>query len=149
LPVGAPAPPDGLDSAADSFGASSFSAEAPPEGLLLSSPAPLELPPLSGSSVASLPPDSLAGLSVVEVFVLAVEVDVVCAAAFSALVSLGGVMSGPLLGALSEALLPPPQATSVVLESSNARISSPARTFNDLPPAIRAVPCAVRRWGSR
>ena len=36
--------------------------------------------------------------------------DVVCTAAFSALVSFGGVMSGVLLGTESDALLPPPQA---------------------------------------
>jgi hypothetical protein len=79
LPVGAPAPPDGLDSAADF--SSAFSEVAPPEGLLAafsSSLAPLELPPLAGSSVASLPPDSFAALSLLEVdvFVFVVEVDV-------------------------------------------------------------------------
>ena len=39
-----------------------------------------------------------------------VEVEVVWAAAFSAVVSVGGVMSGVLLGTTSEVLLPPPHA---------------------------------------
>src|SRR2546422_1042898 len=80
-----------LEPAADfSLEAFSFSsADAPPEGL-----APLELSPLFGSSAASLPPASLAAeLSpVVPVLVDVVEVDVVCTAAFSALLSAGGVM---------------------------------------------------------
>jgi hypothetical protein len=151
--VGALAPPDGLDSAADFSLEASFSADAPPEGLLAFSSvaAPRELPPLSGSSVASLPPDSFAALSplvVVEVFVLDVEVEVVCAAAFSALVSFGGVISGVLFGIATEALLPPPHAASVAA-SNNASASASALAFNDLPPASRAVPSAYRRWGSR
>src|SRR6202020_572346 len=119
--VGAPAPPDGLDSAADF--SSAFSAVAPPDGVAAfsSSLAPLELPPLSGSSVASLPPDSFAALSLpldVDVFVVEVDVDVVCAAAFSALVSFGGVISGVLFGTASDALPPPPHPASAATSTS-------------------------------
>ncbi len=122
MPVGAPAPPEGLDSAADFSLSLAFSAEAPPEGVASSSLAPLELPPLAGSSVASLPPDELAALSLVVVLLVDVfdEVDVVCAAACSALVSFGGVMLGVLLGTESLALLPPPQAASVPPARSSA-----------------------------
>ncbi len=116
-----------------------------------SSLAPLELPPLVGSSVASLPPDSLAALSdfVDDVPVVVVDVVVVCAAAFSALVSFGGVISGVLFGTASEALLPPPHAVSVAAPSSSASASATALAFNDPPRAIRAAPSAGRRWGSR
>jgi hypothetical protein len=44
---------------------------------------------------------------VVVVFVAVVEVDVVCAEAFSMLVSVGGMISGVLLGTGSETLAPP------------------------------------------
>jgi hypothetical protein len=151
LPVGADAPPDGLDPAADFSlaGSFSFSAEAPPEGLL--SPAPLALPPLVGSSVASLPPDSFAGLSleVVPALLDVVEVDVVWTAAFSALVSLGGVMSGVLFGIASAVPPPPPHAARVVPASSSASASSAARAVNDFPSRIQAVPSGDRTSGSR
>ena len=115
-----------------------------------SSLAPLELPPLVGSSVASLPPDSFAGLSVFDVLVVeVVEVEVVCAAAFSALVSFGGVISGVLLGTASDALLPPPQAPSVAAPSSSASASATALALNDPPGAFRAAPSACRTSGSR
>ncbi len=129
--VGALAPPDGLEPAAD-FSLDFSSAEEPPEGVASPLPAPLELPPLVGSSVASLPPDSFAGLSVLVVLlvVLVVAVEVVCPDAFSALVSFGGVMSGVLLGTASEALLPPPQAPSVAPEHNSARARISARSFN-------------------
>ncbi len=116
------------------------------------SPAPLELPPLAGSSVASLPPDSFAGLSDFELLVLpvlVVDVEVVCAAAFSALVSFGGVISGVLFGIASDALLPPPHAPSVAAPSSSASASATALAFNDPPRAPRAAPCACRTSGSR
>ena len=53
----------------------------------------------------SSPVDELS--PVVLVLVAVVDVEVVCAAAFSALVSAGGVMSGVFLGTDSETLLPP------------------------------------------
>jgi len=88
----------------------SFSpAEAPPEGV-----DSLELPPLGAASLLSLlalslleePADELSP-EVVVVLVAVVDVDDVWAAAFSALVSVGGVMFGVLLGTVSEMLLPP------------------------------------------
>jgi hypothetical protein len=150
--VGALAPPDGLDPADDFSGSFSLSADAPPDGVAsLDSPAPLELPPLSGSSVASLPPDSFAGLSDFDVLDVDVDVDVevVCAAAFSALVSFGGVISGVLLGTASEALAPPPHAPSETAPSSSATVSATALALTDPPCAIRAAPSACRTWGSR
>jgi hypothetical protein len=86
---------------------------------------PAEVPPADSPSpdAALLPPldseldslsDELASLSP-PVFVLAVavvEVAVVCADSFSALVSVGGVISGALFGVASETLLEPPHALS-------------------------------------
>ncbi len=74
-------------------------------------------------------------------FVPVVEVEVVCAAATSALVSVGGVISGVLLGTASETLLPP-HALNAGPQSSAAQAASVARR-------LTAVPCACRRWGSR
>ncbi len=78
-----------------------------------------------------------------------VEVEVVCAAAFSALVSFGGVISGVLFGTGSEALLPPPQAPSVAAPSSSASASASALALNDPPGVVRADPSAGRTSGSR
>jgi hypothetical protein len=116
---GALAPPVGLEPASDfepppsPAGELSFpSAEAPPP----------ELPPLA-SEASSLPAspldeDSLElGVDLVEV----VDVEVVCTAAFSALVSLGGVMSGVLLGTASATLPAPPQAPRASEQTSAAQ----------------------------
>ena len=77
------------------------------------------LPPVDSElDSLSLALDSLSLL----VFVLAVvEVAVVCAASFSALVFVGGVISGVLLGVASETLLEPPHAP------SRRRTPAPAR----------------------
>ena len=112
--------------------------------------APPELPSVAGA----LDPDvgpllSLAGVSAVElelslVFVLLVEVvpvEVVCAAAASALVSVGGVSSGVFLGTVSETLVPP-QAPNADPHSSAAHAASAKR-------ALTAAPYACRRWGTR
>ena len=82
------------------------------------------------------------------VLVLADEVEVFCTAAASALVSVGGVRSGVLLGTVSETLLPP-QAPSASTHSTAAHTASTgyragrtqagART-----PALTAVPYACR-----
>ena len=104
----------------------------------------LGAPELDGASLLSL-----AGVSLLEedvslvllVLVDVVAVEVVCAAAASALVSVGGAMSGVLLGIASETLLPP-QAPSVSPQSSTAHAASAARAFT-------AVPCACRTLGSR
>ena len=107
-------------------------AEVPPASPLLLSPVSLELPPLADS-----PPDSLSEASLedseepsVEVpfaVVDVVEVEVVCTAAFSALVSVGGVMSGVLFGTASLTLLPPPQAQRATGHSSRMLAASKAR----------------------
>jgi hypothetical protein len=103
-------------------GAFSFSADAPP-----AEPTSLE-PSLLGSLVASAVPASLLveepSPVVLVVFVDVVLVDVVCTAAFSALVSVGGVMSGVLLGTASETLLPPQAPSAAPL--SNAMLASTA-----------------------
>jgi len=93
---------------------------------------------------------SLAGVSPLEdelsllllfVFVAVAAADVVCAAAASALVFVGGVMSGVFVGTESDTLLLP-QALSASAHSSAAHAASALR-------ALTAVPCACRRWGSR
>jgi hypothetical protein len=102
----------GLEPAADSSGFEVFSLEAfsslpvPPEVLssFVAPDSPSDASPLDSASVDSVP-------LLVDVFVAVVDVEVVEAAAFSALVSAGGVMSGVLFGAASETLLPPHDAS--------------------------------------
>ncbi len=101
------------------------------------------LDPDDGSllSLAGVSPEAVV-LSLV--FVLLVElvpVEVVCAAAASALVSVGGVSSGVLLGTASETLVPP-QALNANPQSSAAHTASARR-------ALTAAPYACRRLGSR
>jgi hypothetical protein len=108
----------------------SFSpAEVPPAA----PPAPLVLSLLAGASFDSLfsasPLDSgveLSPVAVVDV-VDVVAVEVVCAAAFSAVVSVGGVMSGVLFGTASLTLLPPPQAARPTEQSKMALAAMIAR----------------------
>jgi hypothetical protein len=112
----------------------SFSAEAPPEG-----PAVLGALSLDGVS-----PVSLAGVSPLEegvslvllVLVDVVDVDVVCTAAASALVFVGGVISGVLFGTASETLLLP-QALTVSPHSSAAQAASASRALTTVPYACR------------
>jgi hypothetical protein len=94
-------------------------------------------PPLS-LAAASLPAEDVS-LALV-VFAVVVEVEVVCAAA-SALVLVGGVMSGVLLGTLSETVLLP-HAPSASPQSSATHAASAAR-------ALTTGPCACRTSGSR
>lgn len=61
------------------------------------------------------------------VLVAVVEVEVVCTEAFSALVSVGGVMLGVLFGTASETLLSP-QALSVATARSIAQAAIRTRT---------------------
>jgi len=111
----------------------SFSpAEAPPEEL-----DSLELPPLEGASSdfgVSLEeePDEELSPDVLFVLVDVVEVEVVWTAAFSALVSVGGMMSGVLLGTASETLLLP-QAPSVIPPSSATHALSAMRALTARP----------------
>jgi hypothetical protein len=122
-------------------------AEVPPASPLLVSLAPLELPPLDDVSPDSLLAGSLEDseepsvevpFGVVDV----VEVEVLCTAAFSALVSVGGVMSGVLFGTASLTLLPPPQATRPIGHSN--RTLAAIATLNS-PASTRVVPCGGRR----
>jgi hypothetical protein len=109
---------------------------------------PAELDPLEPELPADSPPVSLFPASPVEpaegvpslevlVDLLAVvDVEVVCAEAFSALVSVGGMMSGVLLGVWSEVLLAPPHALSVTPASATRHAASaarPDRALNCLP----------------
>jgi hypothetical protein len=104
-------------------------AEVPPAAPPLSD-APLSLPPLDDDDDDSWPPlDS--SLDAVEVpspdlAVDVVEVEVVCTVAFSALVSVGGTMSGVLFGTASLTLLPPPQAARPTAHSSKMLAASQA-----------------------
>jgi hypothetical protein len=69
----------------------------------------------------------LAPVAVPVLLVAEVEVDGFWAAAFSALVSVGGVMSGVLFGTVSEAWLDPPQAVSVMPLRATSEATSAAR----------------------
>jgi len=93
------------------------------------------------SLLAASPLEEELSLGVLVVLVDVVEVDVVCTAAASALVFVGGVISGVFFGTASETLLLP-QALSVSPHSSAADAASTTRV-------LTAVPCACRRWGSR
>jgi len=99
---------------------------APPVALLLSD-APLSLPPLDDASSLALA-SSLEEPEVpsLDLAVEVVEVEVVCTAAFSALVSVGGMMSGVLFGTASLTLLPPPQAARPTAHSSKMLAASQA-----------------------
>jgi hypothetical protein len=113
------------------------SAGAPPDA-----PVSLELSLLAASSPPSecSPPDD-SSLLVLEVLVAVVDVEVVWTAAFSALVSVGGVISGVLLGTASDTLLPPHAVTPSASSATQAAAASPR--------GLKAAPCAVRRWDSR
>jgi len=56
-----------------------------------------------------------------------VDVEVLCTEAFSALVSLGGVISGVLFGTTSLTLLPPPQAPRLMAHNSTRLAASATR----------------------
>lgn len=113
----------------------SSSADAPPEG-----PVSLELSLPEDASDSLEPSPEEDSLLVELVFLAVVEVEVVCTAAFSALVSAGGVMLGVLFGTASETVLLP-QAPR--LRQSSTKHATTARR------ALKAAPCAARRSGSR
>jgi hypothetical protein len=122
----------------------SFSAEVPPA-------APPAVDPLELSLFDGSPLDSLLGASSLEdpveevapdVPLDVVDVDVVCAEAFSAEVSVGGMMSGVLLGTASELALAPPHPANV----------EPARSTIDATAAARPIDAQGRRrraWPSQ
>jgi hypothetical protein len=122
----------------------SFSADAPPDALVS-----FELSFLLASLAAASPLDDDSSLVVVVFGVVdVVEVEVVCTDAFSALVSVGGVMSGVLFGTASEALLPPPHALKVTPQRSVAVAASAARPIEDRerrPSSVGFMPRASRR----
>jgi hypothetical protein len=106
----------------------------------------LGVPALAGVSLLSLAgvsllEDELSPVLLVLFVVVVVDVDVVCTAAASAVVLVGGVISGVLFGTASETLAPP-QALSARADSSVADAASTGR-------ALTTGPCACRRWDSR
>ena len=109
-------------------------------------PGALELDEGEASPLLSLAALSLLEEDVSPVLLLALEVvvveEVVCTAAASALVFVGGVMSGVLFGMVSETLALP-HAASTNPHSNAASAASAAR------PIITGGPSAFRRWGSR
>ncbi len=138
-----------------------FSAELPPELVVLSLPVPPALE-LEGSSL-ELSVELLGDPELLFEVVATVDVEVVGVASLSAWVLVGGVISGVLCGGMSAELLPPPQAASVRPTSSAA---APARMgasdrSRETPPfggnprfdqravTSRAAPSGVRRWDSR
>jgi hypothetical protein len=144
---GALAPPVGLAGVAGS----SVLAASLEAGFSVSAAAPPEAPEVAGSvsfeeaPVLSLADDSpLEALSlalVVVVLVVVVDEDAAFAAAASALVSVGGVISGVLFGTASETLAPP-HALSVSPHSTIAHAASATRV-------LTTGPCACRTWDSR
>jgi hypothetical protein len=138
-----------------------FSAELPPELVVLSLPVPPDELELAGSSLEL---SELFGepAPLLEV-VATVDVEVVGVASLSACVLAGGVISGVLCGGTSAELLPPPHAPSVRPTSSAAapaRIGASDRSretppfggnprFDQREVTSRAAPFGGRRWGSR
>jgi hypothetical protein len=145
--LGALAPPVGLAGASGSAALAapsleagfSFSAAAPPDVPAAGALAPADASLFSLEDVSPL--EELSLLLPVVLVVDVVEVDVVCAAAASALVSVGGVSSGVLFGTASATVVPP-QALNAEPHSSAAHAASATR-------ALTAVPYACRTWGSR
>jgi hypothetical protein len=104
----------------------------PPEVPPVDSPA-LSVAPLSLLGLVASSPDSLVSSleaseepSLEGVFAV-VEVEVVCTTAFSALVSVGGVISGVLFGTASLTLPPPPHAPKPTEHSSTMLVAIAAR----------------------
>lgn len=118
-------------------------ADVPPELSLDSEDPSLDSPPPVELVFSSLPADVFAAVEVV-------EVAVVSAASFSAEVSLGGVISGVLLGMASETLDPPQADRPIAAKSSTAPAASAAiERERSARLTRRAGPSADRRWGSR
>jgi hypothetical protein len=142
-------------------GALVFSAELPPELVVLSLPVPPDELELEGSSLELS--ELLGEPEPLLAVVATVEVEVVGVASLSACVLAGGVISGVLCGGTSAELLLPPQAPSVRPTSSAAapaRIGASDRS-RETPPfggnprfdqraiTSRVGPFGGRKWGSR
>jgi hypothetical protein len=132
----AASPPAGVPSVA---GFSFSVATAPPVAPVVGGVAALE--ELSSVAGAVVFDDELSLVFAVDFVVVEVDVELVCADAASAVVFVGGVISGVLLGTASETLLPP-HALSATPQSSTVNAASATRAFT-------VVPYACRTWGSR
>jgi hypothetical protein len=145
LGYGALAPPVGLGGADSSpFAALSleagFSAAAPPDGVASLAGVALEAGSLLSPAALS-PLAEVASLGALVVLVEVLVVEVFCAVAASALVFVGGVTSGVLLGTASDTVVPP-HPLSASPHSSAAHAASARRAFT-------AAPYACRTSGSR
>jgi hypothetical protein len=114
-------PPEDDDFSEDAF--SDSPADVPPEASLSPDELSLDSPP---SSVLEDDPVPLAPVVPVAV-VAVVDVEVVSVASFSAEVSLGGVISGVLLGVTSDTLVPPHAVTPSEATSIRALAASAIR----------------------
>jgi hypothetical protein len=123
-----------------------FSAELPPELVVLSLPVPPALE-LEGSSL-ELSAEVLEDPEPLLEVVATVDVEVVGVASLSACVLVGGVISGVLCGGTSAELLLPPHAVSMRPTRSAA---APARMGASERRRLtsRAAPSGVRTWDSR
>lgn len=140
--AGAAASLPSLVGSAVAAGFSASPAVAPPDAELLGvSLDGAEASPAGSSEPADVE-DSALLLVLAFVEDVVVEVEIVFAAAASALVFVGGVMSGVLEGTVSDTLVPP-QALSARPHSSAAQAPSAPRR------RLTTDPCAVRTWGSR
>jgi hypothetical protein len=117
-----------------------FSAAAPPEVVASLAGVALEADSLLSPVVLS-PLAEVASLGALVVFGAVLEVEVFCAVAASALVFVGGVISGVLLGTASDTVVPP-HPLSASPHSSAAHAASAKR-------ALTAAPYACRMSGSR
>ena len=136
----------------EAFSEDAFSdspADVPPAALL-SEDAELSSEPVPPDSPAELE-DSLLPVVVGVVDVVAVvDVEVVSVASFSADVSLGGVISGVLLGTASETELPPHAVKPLPQRRTRALAASAMARVRFGPSLTRPEdPCAGCTWGNR
>ncbi len=124
-------------------------AEVPPAALL-SEDSELSSEPVPPDSPLEPDDSSLPVLVGVVELVDVVDVEVVSVASFSAEVSLGGVISGVLLGTASETLLPPQAESPRPQRRIRALAPSAIRRLRRGAPLTRPRgPCAGRRSDSR
>lgn len=121
--------------------ASPVAAEVPPAAPALVVVCSLEVELVELDSLELELPVELGSPDVFPLVEVVLVVEVALAAAFSALVSLGGVISGVERGTVSETLAPP----QAVAQKGVVR----ARQIASAERALTAAPCACRTWGSR